>query len=89
MWRQPEELYNPESLVPTVKVSGDSVILWGAISWHGFGALIPLEGKVNAHRYLMVPSDYLHPMLQHLFCAGRGVFHDDNSSIHKAQMATQ
>ena len=78
MWRQPKELYNPECLVPTVKGSGGSVMLWDAFSWHGFGAVVPLEGKVNASHYLMVLSDHFHPMLQNFFHAGKGVFQDDN-----------
>jgi len=47
-------------------------MLWGTFSWRGFGAVISLEGKVNANRYLMVLSDHVHPMLQHFFFAGRG-----------------
>ena len=90
VWCQPKDFYNPECLVLTVKGSGGSVMLWGTFSCHGLGAaVIPFEGKVNANRYLMVPSDHLHPMLQHFFPAGRGVFQDDNASIHRVRVVTQ
>ena len=45
-----QRILQPESLVPIVKDSGGSVMLWGAFSWHCLGAVIPLEGKVNANR---------------------------------------
>ena len=89
MWHQPNEFYNPEWLVLTMKGYGGSEMLWGAFSWHGLGAVIPLEGKVNANRYLMVPSDHLHPMLQHFFPAGRGALQDENAPIHRARVVTQ
>ena len=81
-----KKLDNPECVVPTVKDSGGSVMLWGTFSWHGLGAAL---GKVNANRYLIVPSDHLHPMLQHFFPAGRDVFQDDNVSIHRARVVAQ
>ena len=90
MWHQPKELFNPECLsVPTVKGSGGSVMLYGTFSWYGLGAVIPLEGKVNVNHYFVVLNDHLHPMLQHFFPAGRSVFQDDNSPIHRARVVTQ
>ena len=77
------------ALFPTVKGSGDSVMLWSTFSWHGLGAVIPLEGKVNANYYLMAMSDHLHPMLQHFFPAGSGVSQDDNAPIHRARVVAQ
>ena len=76
-------------MVPTVKGSGGSVMLLGAFSRHGLGVVIPLEGKVNAKCCLMVLSDHFHPMLQHFFPAGRGVFQDDNAPIHRASVVVQ
>ena len=89
MWCQPKELHNPECLVPRVKVSGGSAMLWGAFSLHDLGSVIPLEGKANATPYLMVLSDHLHTMLQHFFPVRRGVFQDDNAPIHRACMASK
>ena len=51
--------------------------------------VIPLEGKVNVNHDFMVPSDHLHPMLQHFFPARRGVFQDDNAPIHRAWLVVQ
>jgi hypothetical protein len=35
MFREtPKAAYNPECLVPTVKHGGESVMIWGAISWY-------------------------------------------------------
>jgi len=81
VWHQPKELCNTECLVPTVQDSGGSVILWGTFSWHGLGAVIPLESKVNANCYLMILSDHRHLMLQHFFPARRGVFQDCNAPL--------
>ena len=64
-------------------------MLGGAFSWHALGAVIPLEGKVSANRYLMVLSDYLHPMLQNFFPAGRGLFQDGNALIHRPCVVAQ
>ena len=63
--------------------------MWGSFSWHGLGAVIPLEGKVNVNRHLMGLSDHLHPMLQHFFAAGMGVFQDDNAPIHRAHVVAE
>ena len=71
-----------------MKGSGGSVMLWGAFSLHDLGGIIPLEGKVNANRYLMILSDHLHPMLQHFFPARRDVFQDDQAPIHRARVVT-
>ena len=84
-WHQPSELFNSEWLVPTVKGSGGCVMLWITFSWNGLGAVIPLEGKVNANRYLIVLSD-LQRLLQHFFPSGSGVFQDENTPIHRARV---
>ena len=89
MWRQLKELYNPECLVPTVKGSGGSLKLRGAFSWNDLGAVIPLEGKINANYHLMLLSDHLRSMLQHFFPTRSGVFQDDNTPIHRAHVVAQ
>jgi hypothetical protein len=41
VWKTPEEAYNPECLVPTMKHGGGSVMVWAAISWYSI-LLVPL-----------------------------------------------
>ena len=88
MLRQPRELCSPECLVPTVKGSDDSIMVWGTFSWHGLDRLVPLEGRVDAAHFVTIPSDHLHPMMQKVFLAGRGVFQDGNASVHRARVVT-
>ena len=89
MWRQPKDLYNPEYLVPTMKGSCGPMVFWGGFSLNGLGAVIPFEGTVNADHDLIELSDHSHPMLQHLFPVGKGVFQDDTSPILRARVVAQ
>ncbi len=38
----------PECLTPTVRGSGDSVMLWGAFCWHGLGPLVTGKGHCKS-----------------------------------------
>ena len=73
-------------MVPTVKYDGGSVMLSAHFSGMVWVQSFP---SVNADLYLLVLSDHLHPILQHFFPAGRGVFHDDNVPIHRARVVVQ
>lgn len=57
VWRSPEEAYNTDCLLPTVKHGGGSVMVWGAISWHAFGPILSLKGKVKAEHYEGILND--------------------------------
>ncbi len=61
----------------TVKGSGSSVMLLGALCWHGLGPLIPLEGRVTANQYEVVLSDHLYPVMKHFYPDASGLFQDD------------
>lgn len=54
VWRTPEETYDLDCLKPTVKHGGGSVMVWGAISWHGVGPIIAVKGTMKAEHYLSV-----------------------------------
>lgn len=57
VWRSPNEAYNQECLLPTVKHGGGSVMVWGAISWNGVGPIIAVKGKVKAQDYKDILND--------------------------------
>lgn len=54
VWRTPDETYDLDCLKPTVKHGGGSVMVWGAISWHGVGPIIAVKGTMKAEHYLSV-----------------------------------
>lgn len=76
--------YRPECLTPTVRGSGSSVILWGAFCWHDLDPVVPLEKKVTANQWRVVLSDHYG---ETFLC--RGLFQDDNASIHTARRVTE
>lgn len=79
----PRVRHRPECVTPTV---GDSValfLLWEAFCWHGFGPLVPSEGRVAANQHKVL-SDYFHPMSKHSSPDRSGLFQDDNTPIHRS-----
>ncbi|GFY26184.1 transposable element Tc1 transposase [Trichonephila clavipes] len=86
VWRMPEEAFAPECIVPTVKHGGGSLMVWGAISWHGLGPLVTLHDKVKAAHYVNILGDQVHPFVQTSFPGECPLYQDDNASIHTAKI---
>ena len=63
-------------------------MLWGAFCWHGFGPLVPLEGRVTANQYKVVLCHHLYAMMKHFYPDGSGLFQDDNAPIHRTRGVT-
>ena len=80
------EAYNPDSLLPTVKHGGGSVMVLAAISWNYLNLIDALLGRINSKDFLNTLGDHIHPMIQALFPDGDGIFQDDNASIHTAHV---
>jgi len=85
VWRTPEEAYNPNCLVPTVKHGGGSVMVWAAISWYSAGPIIRLHGRITSGDYVDILGNQVHPMIQTIFPNGDAVFQDDNAPIHTSR----
>ncbi len=51
VWRQPDEEYKDNCVLPTVKHGGGSVMVWGCTSAAGSGELQFIEGTMNSNMY--------------------------------------
>jgi len=81
----PEEPYNLECLVSTVKHGGGSVMIWVAISWYSADPIIILNGQITVSDYMDILGSQVHPFIQMLFSNCAAVFKYDSSPIHKSR----
>lgn len=63
VWRSPGEEYDKDCLLPTVKHGGGSVMVWGAISWHGVGPIVAVKGKMKADHYRTILDEQVFQLL--------------------------
>jgi hypothetical protein len=47
----PGEHYLPEYIMPTVKIGGGGIAVWGYFSWFRLDPLVSLKGNLNATPY--------------------------------------
>ncbi|KFM63573.1 Transposable element Tcb1 transposase, partial [Stegodyphus mimosarum] len=67
VWRTPKEEFYPECLLLTVKHGDGAIMVWGVISWHGFGSFVILHGRITSNHYLSILADHVHPFVQTVF----------------------
>jgi transposase len=87
VWRLPNEKYDIDCLVPTVKHGGGGVMMWRCFSWHGLGPLVRIDGRINSERYIEEILGYhLVPFLETFEEEnGEYLFQQDNTPIHTSQ----
>ncbi len=56
------ESMDPSCLVSTVQAAG-GVMLWGILSWHTLGPLVPIEHRLYTTVYLSIVADHVHPFM--------------------------
>jgi hypothetical protein len=72
---------------PQAQQGGFKVAFWGALTKHGVGPLIPVEGKVNKDNYIDLLDNYLLSELKRLNkkYGGRFLFMHDNARPHTSE----
>jgi transposase len=62
-----------------MRLQGEKIMIWGAISGKGLGPLRRIEGSIDQHRYLQLLQE-IRPFL----CQPRAKFVQDNAPAHNA-----
>ncbi|XP_055943643.1 uncharacterized protein LOC129974889 [Argiope bruennichi] len=65
---------NPENLTPTMKHSGGSVMVWGAMAAAEVGNLVFIDGIMNQFEYLKILQDNLLPSVRKFGLGSNFVF---------------
>ncbi len=86
VWRQPSEEYKDKGVLPTVKLGGGSVMIWGCMSAAGTGELPFIEGTMNANMYCDILKQSMIPSLWRL--GRRAAFQHDNDPKHTSKTTT-
>ena len=61
------------------------VMFWGAFSYNGVGSLLPIEGMMNADRYVKVVNGTIKEDMMDAFPANNGIFQQDLAPCHRAK----
>lgn len=85
VWRKPQEKYNIDCLIPTVKHGGDGVMVWGCFVNNRLGPLIEVDGRITGLKYREILEENLIPFLDSLGDQLTYLFQDDNAPAHTAK----
>ncbi len=75
---------DPSCLVSAVQAGG--VIVWGILSCHTLGPLVPIKHRLNTTAYLSIVADHVHPFITTVYPSSDGFFQQDNAPCHKVQI---
>ncbi len=77
---------DPSGLVSMVHAGGGGVMVWGILSLHTLGPLVPIEHRLNTTAYLSIVADYFYAFMTTAYSYSDGYIQQDNAPCHKAQI---
>jgi transposase len=83
------ERYNPECILPTVKMGGGKIQVWGCFSYYNVGPIKRVEGIMNGPMYRSILKTYMAPYLRQLKKDKdvEFIFQHDNDPKHTSKVA--
>ncbi|GFT56213.1 transposable element Tc1 transposase [Trichonephila clavipes] len=85
--RMPGERFFNDCIVPSVKLGGGRIMVWGYFSWFRLGPLVPVIKNMNSEMYVDILDNTALPTLWQYFGEGPFLFQQDNCSIHTSRLA--
>lgn len=86
LWITKDQRRDPKFVKKRRQGNGGKVMIWGAMTRHGVGPIVMVEGNLNAEGYARIVRETIVPYLLGLMDAhGRPfVFVEDNAPVHNA-----
>lgn len=85
VWRKDAEANSPHLICPPSKRKV-TLMIWGCMCFDGMGTIVPVEGNINALKYLEIVDNNLWPVIARHFPNKDYVFQDDNAPVHRAHV---
>jgi hypothetical protein len=81
----PGERYLSAYVVPTVKLEGGGITVWGCFSWNGLDPLVILHRNINAEGYKGTLTLCILPMVEDQFGDDDCLYQHDSAPCHKSR----
>ena len=85
VWRKDGEAYSLRNTVPTVKIGGGSIMIWGCFSTKGVRKISVIDGKMNAQKYKQILQENLMSSLVSLELLSDYIFQQGRDPKHTAK----
>jgi len=83
VWKKPGEGLSDRLVQETMKFGGESVMVWGCMTWQGVGYAAKIDGRMDGDLYLQILKDDLLNTLQYYGLDPSDIiFQQDNESKH-------
>lgn len=86
IWRQEKETRDPTCLLSTVQAGGDGVMVWGMLTGHTLGLVIPIQHHLNAAPYLSIVADQMHIFMATIYPSSDGFLQHYNAPLVKSHL---
>ncbi|MBN3289611.1 TCB1 transposase, partial [Polypterus senegalus] len=89
IWRKRNTAFQKKNIIPTVKYSGGSVMVWGCFAASGPGRLAVIDGTMNSTVYQKIPKENVRPSVRQLKLKRSWVLQQDNGPKHTSKSTSE
>ena len=85
VWRKPKTAFKEKNLLPTVKHSEGSIMVWGCFAASGTGKRAHIEGTMNPNDYQLIFRENVPPSVRYLKLGRGWILQQDNDFKHTSK----